>query len=245
MRTWQEIEDDKRAQESMAKGYAAVNTRTEAENEMDRRGTVIETLEKQFAEFAERSTSDVQYWKSKAEAAEAEISATHHEASCCDDIKLDQPLAGIISDLQKARQAAEARVEALTAERDAALVARAKWKTQAEDYNTAIEELEAENEALTEAQEQCKLVNGNLAQALVQALADERARVGALTEAHEHIVKWSDAYPLGTWPEPDLKKARALLKAGGVSLDAISASAMRRVVEGIGKISRDALGRST
>jgi hypothetical protein len=58
-----------------------------------------------------------------------------------------------------------------------------------------------------------------------------RAEIERLTEAHERIVEWSRAYPLTIFPEPDLKKARALLEAGGMTLDTISAHAMRHVVE--------------
>jgi len=60
-------------------------------------------------------------------------------------------------------------------------------------------------------------------------------------EALEHIVQWSEAYPLDIFPEPDFKKAAELLKAGGITLDAISASCMRHVVGGVGKIAREAL----
>jgi hypothetical protein len=67
------------------------------------------------------------------------------------------------------------------------------------------------------------------------------AEIERLTEAHERIVEWSRAYPLAIFPEPDLKKARELLEAGGMTLDAISAHAMRHVVEGVGQISRAAL----
>ena len=62
-----------------------------------------------------------------------------------------------------------------------------------------------------------------------------------LEEALQRIVQWSEAYPLDVFPEPDWKKARALLEAGGISLDSVSASCMRRVVEGVGKIAREAL----
>ena len=41
-------------------------------------------------------------------------------------------------------------------------------------------------------------------------------------------------------PEPDWKAARKLLEAGGISLDSISAHCMRHVVEGVGKIAREA-----
>jgi hypothetical protein len=61
-------------------------------------------------------------------------------------------------------------------------------------------------------------------------------------EALQRIVQWSEAYPLDIFPEPDLKKARQLLEAGGMTLDAISAHCMRHVVEGVGKIAKQALG---
>jgi hypothetical protein len=60
-------------------------------------------------------------------------------------------------------------------------------------------------------------------------------------EALQHIVSWSEAYPLAVFPEPDFKRAAALLKAGGITLDAVAASCMRHVVEGVGKIAREAL----
>jgi hypothetical protein len=60
-------------------------------------------------------------------------------------------------------------------------------------------------------------------------------------DALQQIVQWSEAYPLAVFPEPDWKKAAALLKAGGITLDAVSGSCMRHVVEGIGRIAREAL----
>jgi hypothetical protein len=62
-----------------------------------------------------------------------------------------------------------------------------------------------------------------------------------LAEALHKIVQWSEAYPLTAFHEPDWAKAKALLEAGGVSLDAISASCMRHVVGRIGRIAREAL----
>lgn len=47
-----------------------------------------------------------------------------------------------------------------------------------------------------------------------------------LHELHE----WESAYPLSAFPEPDLDVAAELLKAGGMTLDAVSASNMRHVV---------------
>ena len=76
---------------------------------------------------------------------------------------------------------------------------------------------------------------------LVEIAIGQRAELERLTEAHERIVEWSRAYPLTIFPKPDLKKARELLEAGGMTLDAISADAMRHVVDGVGKISRAAL----
>ena len=67
------------------------------------------------------------------------------------------------------------------------------------------------------------------------------AEIERLEEALQRIEQWSRAYPLKIFPEPDLKKARALLEAGGMTLDAISAHAMRHVVEGVGQIARRAL----
>jgi hypothetical protein len=67
------------------------------------------------------------------------------------------------------------------------------------------------------------------------------AEIERLQEALEGIDQWSRAYPLSVFPEPDLKKAAEVLKASGMTLDAISAHAMRHVVEGVGKIARAAL----
>lgn len=66
-------------------------------------------------------------------------------------------------------------------------------------------------------------------------------RIDQLEQALHKIDSWSRAYPLDIFPEPDLAKARALLEAGGITLDAISAHAMRHVVKGIGEITSAAL----
>lgn len=52
-------------------------------------------------------------------------------------------------------------------------------------------------------------------------------------EALIRIQQWAEAYPVGIFPEPDLKRARELLEAGGMTLDAVSASNMRHVLNGI------------
>lgn len=70
-------------------------------------------------------------------------------------------------------------------------------------------------------------------------------RIDQLETALQRIEQWSQAYPLSVFPEPDLKKARVLLEAGGITLDAISAHCMRHVVTGVGEIAREALKTSS
>jgi hypothetical protein len=65
-----------------------------------------------------------------------------------------------------------------------------------------------------------------------------------MQEALEQIVAWSKAYPLDVFPEPDWAHVRSLLEWGGMSLDAVSAHCMRHVVEGVGRIAKEALGES-
>lgn len=74
---------------------------------------------------------------------------------------------------------------------------------------------------------------------------DLQNRIDRLEEALQEIVGWSDAYPLDRFPEPDLVRAASVLKSHGMTLDAISASAMRHVIRGVGKIARDALSGNT
>jgi hypothetical protein len=45
------------------------------------------------------------------------------------------------------------------------------------------------------------------------------------------IQQWLAAYPLSVFPEPDLEKAAELLKAGGQTLDAVSANMGRHVLK--------------
>lgn len=44
------------------------------------------------------------------------------------------------------------------------------------------------------------------------------------------IKGWCEAYPIAVFPEPDFKKAHEVLKANGMTLDAISASNMKHVI---------------
>lgn len=65
-----------------------------------------------------------------------------------------------------------------------------------------------------------------------------------LEDTLQKIVQWADAYPLDLFPEPDadyLRRAHEVLTASGMTLDRISAHAMRHVVKRIGDMAREAL----
>lgn len=62
-----------------------------------------------------------------------------------------------------------------------------------------------------------------------------------LKSAIEKIRQWVKAYPVRVFPEPDFVKAAKVLKAAGMSLDAISASNMRHVITRVGEILEQAL----
>ncbi len=66
-------------------------------------------------------------------------------------------------------------------------------------------------------------------------------RIEDLETALRRIDTWAKAYPLKTFPEPDLQKAAKVLKAAGLTLDAISASNMRHVLDGVKDIVGQAL----
>jgi hypothetical protein len=60
-------------------------------------------------------------------------------------------------------------------------------------------------------------------------------RIERLREHLTTIARWSQAC------QTDLERAHELLQAGGLTLDAISAHAMRHVIEGVGDIAHWAL----
>ncbi len=65
-----------------------------------------------------------------------------------------------------------------------------------------------------------------------------------LEEALWRIAQWADAYPLEAFPavtEDYAKRAHEVLTANGMTLDQLSADAMRHVVRGVGKIAKQAL----
>lgn len=66
-------------------------------------------------------------------------------------------------------------------------------------------------------------------------------RIEELEDALHRIAAWSEAYPTDMFHEPspeELKRAHEVLKANGMGIDAISASAMRRALMGVGEIAR-------
>jgi hypothetical protein len=73
---------------------------------------------------------------------------------------------------------------------------------------------------------------------IINAYERIKTRLAEAEDALQKIYDWSCAYPLDIFPEPDFEKAHRLLKSGGMTLDSISASNMRYVVEGVGKIAR-------
>lgn len=77
---------------------------------------------------------------------------------------------------------------------------------------------------------------------LLKEFKEIEKRAEKMEAALEAISAWGDAYPLNVFPEPDFKRVRDLLEAGGISLDAVSASNMRHVIEGVAKIAREGLG---
>jgi hypothetical protein len=63
--------------------------------------------------------------------------------------------------------------------------------------------------------------------------ADERENYDTLFDS---IKNWCEAYPIDVFPEPDFKKAHEVLKANGMTLDAISASNMKHVITQVQKM---------
>jgi hypothetical protein len=63
-----------------------------------------------------------------------------------------------------------------------------------------------------------------------------RNKIEAMESALERIENWVKAYPLGIFPEPNFERVRELLEMGGITLDCVSASNMRLVLNGIKEI---------
>jgi hypothetical protein len=72
----------------------------------------------------------------------------------------------------------------------------------------------------------------------------DEERPERMEAALRRIAQWADAYPLDVFPEADdayLQRAQAVLVANGMSVDRISASAMRHVITQVGRIVTEAL----
>ena len=66
-----------------------------------------------------------------------------------------------------------------------------------------------------------------------EVLTQENER---MRNALQKISDWQRAYPIDIFPEPDFKRANEVLNVAGFTLDAISASNMRYVLNGIKEI---------
>lgn len=75
-------------------------------------------------------------------------------------------------------------------------------------------------------------------------MGSDAERVEDLEEALIKIEQWAAAYPIDAFPEPDWPKVAEALLAAGLSLDQVSASCMRHVARGMGKIASTALSAS-
>jgi hypothetical protein len=88
-------------------------------------------------------------------------------------------------------------------------------------------------------------MSGNMMlQAYLIRIEQQEDRIEQLEAALYRIKQWADAYPLEVFPEVDsayLQRANDLFIGSGMTLDAVSASNMRHVLEGVGKIAREAL----
>ncbi len=61
-------------------------------------------------------------------------------------------------------------------------------------------------------------------------------RMQEIEAKHHQILHWIEAYPLKVFPEPDFAKVAKVLKDNNMTLDAVSASNMRHVLDGIKRI---------
>ena len=76
---------------------------------------------------------------------------------------------------------------------------------------------------------------------LFERIKELEAENDKYKDALVRIDTWAKAYPRDIFLKPDLKKAAKILKAAGMTLDAISADAMRHVLDGVKDIIEQAL----
>lgn len=80
-----------------------------------------------------------------------------------------------------------------------------------------------------------------------QQVVDAAAEIERLRAVLCQIAVWADAYPIDVFPEPDesyYANARRVLEADGMTLDRLSAAAIRHVVAGIGKTAKEGLSNA-
>jgi hypothetical protein len=68
---------------------------------------------------------------------------------------------------------------------------------------------------------------------VLEQLNEQRAKHDEMVNRMEN---WLQAYPLDIFPEPNMELVRECLKEGGHTLDAVSASNMRHVLNGLAGI---------
>lgn len=120
-----------------------------------------------------------------------------------------------VSDSQGYCGYSQETMNALVAERNNLTQENAELRTALNEKTERIEKLCVENGILWENNK------------------TQTERIEKLEDALHRIQTWARAYPLDIFPKPDLKKAREVLEAAGLTLDAISADAMRHVLTGI------------
>ena len=124
-------------------------------------------------------------------------------------------------------------------------LATGKSATITSDATEHLLDSPANAERLREAIEQMESApDGSWALPTAHATAAAQASYDRMEEALHRIAGWADAYPLSVFPEPDAAyyaKAAEVLKANGMTLDRLSAAAMRHVITQVGDIAKGAL----
>ena len=92
-----------------------------------------------------------------------------------------------------------------------------------------MKELEAKLEAANKVIEPTKQGNDTALQEIIEL----KATIEDIAEIVHKIRQWCAAYPIDIFPEPDFKLARKGLESVGITMDAVSASNMRHVLNGV------------
>jgi len=122
-------------------------------------------------------------------------------------------------------QQAEARIAELEAELDQANKTADKWADELERANKTTDMwANACNTAISQRE---------AAEARIAELERENENIH---DVLQDIRNWTNAYPLDVFPEPDPSQVRELLAVGGITLDCVSASYMRHVLNGVKSI---------